>query len=80
MLDCLMVHMSVLELNFLHKQPLRSLCVTLDGGLMSKVCRALKGSPYSRRKKECFGLNSSEGCQVLTTAVVRHTYSAAAGA
>lgn len=53
--------MSVVELNFLRKQPLRSLCVTLDGGLTSQVCTALKGSPYSRKRKECFGLNSSEG-------------------
>lgn len=59
----LMVHMSILELNFLHKQPLKSPCVTLDGRLTSKVCTALKGSPYSRRRKECFGLNSREGCQ-----------------
>lgn len=47
----LMVHISVLELNFLRKKPLRSLCVTLDGGLTSKVCTALKGSLYSLGEK-----------------------------
>lgn len=71
---------SVLELGFIHKQPFRSLCATLDGRLTSKACAALKGSPYSPRRKECFGLSSREVCQTLTTAKVPHTCKAAAGA
>lgn len=71
---------SVLELGFIHKQPLRSLCATLDGRLTLKACAALKGSPYSPRRKECFGRSSSEVCQTLTTAKVPHTCKAAAGA
>lgn len=48
------VHLeSVLELNFLHKQPLRSLCVTLDGGLTSKVCGA-EGQPLFTQEKRVF--------------------------
>lgn len=44
---------SILELNFLHKQPLRSLCVTLDGGLTSKVCSA-EGQPLFTQEKRVF--------------------------
>lgn len=71
----------VVELNFLEKQPVRSLCVCHSRRWISAVSlRGAEGQPLFIQEKGVFWVEpQSEACQIIITAKVSHANNTPAG-